>query len=118
MTDLREVNRRLVLEERDAIRRAYAWCLAAPALAVWPFLSAFPLFEMLSNPPGVAFIATRSLLLATGFWAVLPLFLVYLFAHAGGPASALAARRRDGGLALGLYAAGWTALYLAVAFIV
>jgi len=85
---------------------------------VWPFLSAFPLFEMLSNPPGVALIATRSLLLASGFWAVLAIFIAYVLAHAGGPAAALSARQRDGGLALGLYAAAWITLYMVVALIV
>jgi hypothetical protein len=118
MADLREMNLRLAAEERDAIRRAYAWCVAAPALAVWPFLSAFPLFEMLSNPPGVAMIATRSLLLASGFWAVLAVFIAYVLAHAGGAAAALSSRRRDGGLALGLYAAVWLTLYLVVYLLV
>jgi hypothetical protein len=114
MTDLREVNRYLAQAERDAVRRAFGWCIAAPALAVWPFLSAFPLFEMLSSQPSVTLLVTRSLLLASGFWAVLALFLAYLAAHAGGAAAALAARRRDGGLALGLYAAAWLAAYLVV----
>ena len=35
--------------KRDEVARAFAWCIAGPALAAWPFLSVFPLFEILSE---------------------------------------------------------------------
>jgi len=104
--------------KRDEVARAFAWCIAGPALAAWPFLSVFPLFEILSGEASIGLIVTRALLLASGFWAAAALFAAYLFAHAGGAAAALSARRRDGGLSLGLYAAAWTALYLLVFLLV
>jgi len=103
---------------REALRRDLAraglWCIAAPALAVWPFVSLFPLFEMIAGEPSVGLIATRSLLLATGFWPIAAGFLAAAFATHRQGAALFAARRRDGGLALGLYAAAWMTLYLAI----
>jgi hypothetical protein len=119
MTRLIELERaRARRPTRDEVARAFAWCIAGPALAAWPFLSVFPLFEMLSGGAGIGLVVTRSLLLASGFWAVSLLFAAYLLAHAGGAAAALSARRRDGGLSLGLYAAAWTTLYLVVFLLV
>jgi len=99
---------------RRDINRVFGWCIAAPALAAWPFLSLFPLFEMIEGEASAWLITTRSLLLATGFWPVLVLLIAATFAtHAQG-ARTLAARPRDGGLLLGLYAAAWTTLYLVI----
>lgn len=95
---------------RVDVRRMFRWCLAAPALAVWPFLSAFPLFEMLTSEPSAWLITTRSLLLATGFYAGLAAYIVYRLARFPGAAE----MKRDGGLAIGLYAAAWTAAYMAI----
>jgi hypothetical protein len=98
---------------RVDVRRMFQWCLAAPALAVWPFLSAFPLFEMLTSEPSAWLITTRSLLLATGFYAALGAYIAYRLARFPGAAEI----KRDGGRAIGLYAAAWTTAYMIVALL-
>jgi hypothetical protein len=95
---------------RVDVRPFFRWCIAAPALAVWPFLSAFPLFEMLSSEPSGWLITTRSLLLATGFYAALGAYIAYRLARFPGAAE----MKRDGGLTIGVYAAGWTCAYMVI----
>ncbi|WP_291299078.1 hypothetical protein [Elioraea sp.] len=95
---------------RVDVRSLFRWCLAAPALAAWPFLSAFPLFEMLSSEPSGWLITTRSILLATGFWAALGAYIAFRLARFPGAGEI----KRDGGLAIGLYAAAWISAYMVI----
>ena len=103
---------------RIDIGRPLAWCVAAPALAVWPFVSAFPLFELLGGSGTLAVVATRILLLASGFWAFAALYAAYWLARANRVESDAPAPRHDTALWLGLYATGWISLYLVVVLFV
>jgi hypothetical protein len=87
-----------------------AWSVCLPALAFWPFLSAFPIFALVGETE-TARIIPNLLFLLTGFWPALAVFLVIRFVTGGMRASAQPAPWRKGGLAVGAYATVWTALY-------
>jgi hypothetical protein len=103
---------------RIDIIRPLAWTIAAPALAVWPFLSAFPLFELLGGEVTLAIAVTRLVLLGSGFWAAAALYAAYRFSLAGPVETDAPSKPRDTALWLGLYAAGWITLYLVVVLVV
>lgn len=96
--------------------RVVLWTITGPFLALWPFLSAMPAFTLMGGNVTLVTGTVNWLLLATGFWAVAPIAAVAAIVLS--PAGREARRKLAGsfGLPLSIYAAGWTAIYLLLAF--
>jgi hypothetical protein len=87
-----------------------AWSICLPALAFWPFLSAFPLFALIGETqPGL--LTANILFLLTGFWPALALFLVLRFASGGMRQTVERPGISRLGLMAGAYATVWTLAY-------
>ena len=95
---------------KSEMRDVVLWAVFLPALAIWPFLSAMPLFTLLGGPPDALVTSINVILLCTGFWPVAALGLAYLALRS----SANEMQFRPG-LWLGGYATVWTGLYLVAA---
>ncbi len=69
MTSLTSASDRSI--SRSEIRDLTLWMVTLPALAFWPFTSAFPFFSLLSGTGSVGAALLQTALLLSGFWALL-----------------------------------------------
>jgi hypothetical protein len=95
------------------VRAILLWTIYLPALACWPFLSAFPVFSLVDNSGSPTAIAVELLFLATGFWAFLSGAALYWLVKSDTVGSHQSEIRKSRGLQLGLYATIWTLVYIA-----
>jgi hypothetical protein len=98
---------------RDDVQVLVLWTLYLPALACWPFTSAFPVFALLDNSGSAAAIAVELLFLATGFWALLSGASLYWLVKSDAASNHQSEVRKSRGLQIGLYATLWTLTYMA-----
>jgi hypothetical protein len=103
---------------RRDVRNIALWMINLPALAFWPFVSAFPIFSLLNGPASITLICVQALFLATGFWSLLAGALIYKTLRTDGarggqgksPQPTGPPKRR--GLLIACYATLWTVAYL------
>jgi hypothetical protein len=89
-----------------------AWIVVVPFLAVWPFLSAFPVFTLIgSSSPSLSTWLNVGFLL-TGFWSLSGGFWIMRWLTDGRLPAAKGTHKR---LLIGNYAILWTGLYTAAA---
>jgi len=101
---------------RRDISQIIAWSIFLPALAFWPFLSAFPAFALLDGAGSNLAAAIQGMLFVTGFWAVAGMALVLWLLLSDAAKARYFANRSEKSLLIGGYAALWTALYIIAAF--
>lgn len=94
-----------IAADRHSYETLVAWCILGPVLAMWPFVSALPVFGLIA-PVSLGQATIDLLLLATGFWPLFGAWVVARIAWAGGPRSPI---RYDHtrSLKVGVYALAW-----------
>lgn len=94
-----------IAADRHSFETLVAWCVLGPVLAMWPFVSALPVFGLIA-PVSLGQAILDLVLLSTGFWPLLSLWIVARLAWAGGLKNPI---RYDHTLALkvGAYALVW-----------
>lgn len=101
---------------RRDIYRIMGWAPLVPAIAFWPFLSAFPGMALLGEPASAVLTATNVVLFATGFWVVAPAAAVFWMLLTDEAKARFSSGRTMRAILIGCYANLWTALYGIAAF--
>lgn len=97
------------------LTRAMWWTVMIPFVGLWPFLSALPAFTLIGGNASFDSAWVNTLLLATGFWGVVPLLtlLWFMLPDARRPHAREGLRKRPTSIAV--YIVVWTGLYTAIA---
>ena len=97
---------------RHQIHKTLSWLLIFPLLAIWPFISAFPLFGILEATRFDLNTFTNCLFALTGFWAVLGLTITAWFIM--GDQARVEARHslQKRSFLIGGYVFVWSTLYM------
>jgi hypothetical protein len=103
---------------REDVRKIVLWTINMPALAFWPFVSAFPLFTLLNNSGSWTSMTVQWAFLITGFWAVFAAGIFIWFVKSDEARRAQSEKRKEWGLKLAHYATLWTAAYLLASWLV
>lgn len=96
--------------------RTTSWGVLVPVLAIWPFLSAFPIFSLIQEPGGIGRITVLLGFVGTGFWSLLALGLLWSWVRLRSPADELKPRRPLG-LWIATFGALWITAYLACVYL-
>lgn len=99
---------------RRDILRITAWTIVFPALALWPILSALPLFSVLGGASGSLSAAAQVVLFLSGFWGVATVAGLFWILLSKAERVRRSANRSQKGLLIGAYATLWTAAYMIV----
>ncbi len=100
---------------RSDIFQIIAWSVIFPALAFWPFLSAFPALALWDGTASNLVLAIQAMLLATGFWSMAAIAIVCWLVLSDAARARFSAGRKQVALVMGCYANVWTALYIIAA---
>lgn len=100
---------------RNDILKIIAWSVIFPALAFWPFLSAFPALAIWEGAAGNLEMVIQAVLFVTSFWSVAAIAIICWLLLSDGARSRFSSSRKKAGLIIGCYANLWTAVYLIAA---
>jgi hypothetical protein len=103
---------------RRDMRDTLLWTFYLPALAGWPFVSAFPVFSLVGNRGSATATVIELLFLFTGFWTLLFGASLYWLLKINSASRRQSQPRKSRGLLLGLYATVWTLSYIAVSLMI
>jgi hypothetical protein len=96
--------------------RITLWAIFLPALAFWPFISAFPAIGIISGGGTLLTISIQAVLFMSGFWGVAATALAVWLLLGNQAEAGRFSRGGTAGLLLGAYATLWTGLYLVFFF--
>ena len=97
---------------RHQIYKTLSWLLIFPILAIWPFISTFPMFGILEATRFDLNTFMNSLFALTGFWAVLGLFVTAWFIMGDQARAEVQSSLQKRRFVIGGYAFIWSALYM------
>jgi hypothetical protein len=97
---------------RHQIHKTLSWLLIFPLLAIWPFISAFPLFGILEATRFDLKTFTNCLFALTGFWAVLGLSITAWFIMGDQARTEARFLLQKRALLIGGYVFVWSTLYM------
>ena len=97
------------------ITKIVSWMVAAPFLAVWPFLSALPVFGLINGGGSKTWMWLNIIFALAGFW---PVFWLIFVGKMGATDTGAARIGQGPGFTLAWYALIWTSAYIAVSMLV
>lgn len=97
---------------RPQIYKTLWWLFVVPIAAMWPFISAFPIFGILETTRFDLNTAINSLFALTGFWAILAIVLASWYAMGSNPRANAKTALAHFRAMISFYICLWTCLYM------
>lgn len=97
---------------RHQVHKTLSWLLIFPLLAIWPFISAFPMFGILEANRFDLNTFTNCLFALTGFWAVLGLSVTAWFIMGAQARAEAQSGLQKRSFLIGSYVFVWSMLYM------